>query len=276
MTCNDWENTTESCEPCCEKDLTKCGTYTPIDCNPGTFQDREKDDNVVGDDYGKTNCCTVIATCAKYSCPAGKLLKPNAASRKCATDVSSCLEDECCGRDDTKCGGYTVPCKIGYFQDPAKNSNAYTDADRLRPSSDKICCSLLAACTNSPMNGLPGYQGCLPQRIKDPSKAATKCPGGPNTCSDALCCMDDTSTCGGNKVKCDGNDLLNASHTANTKEACCYKRPKKATCVYFHGNVSTNQTVVTVSKAKIAQAPQVQMLAKNVILVVCFVAALLM
>jgi len=211
---------------CCMNKMTCLALKTTITCVAGGVYDSTKDLTVATADNKNYVCCEPKATCQALACAGTTTLKEN----RCSADVSKCKQEHCCKDDVTSCkNSGTTACKVAdTFKDATKDNVKWLNPPG---STDPTvtCCSPVARCNSA---------GCATRKkgLKlIAAQAATKCTGGPSTCSETTCCEDDTTKCGvGNKnvnPACTADQYVNPAANApdiskNTNQCCL----NKATC----------------------------------------------
>jgi len=156
------------------------------------------------------------------SCAAGYKFKATLGNATCSTNTASqatCMN--CCEADVTLCGGNTVTCAAGNYQDSTKAAIAFGADNGLTN-----CCTAKATCA--------AYT-CPAGMKPDTSAAATKCSGNAASCAsnNPSCCSLDTTKCGGNMVTCGAGKYKDSTkagiaYVNATKVADCCSA--KATC----------------------------------------------
>jgi len=159
------------------------------------------------------------------SCSAGWKLKGALTGLKCTSAMASAAActAKCCEKDTTKCGGKTVACAAGKYEDPTKAGMA-GGADA---AAEKIaCCTDKATCAAAT---------CAAGTKAMTSASATKCSSNAASCDQATCCENDTTKCGAIAVVCASGKYKDAmkagmaggADAAAQKIACC---TAKSTC----------------------------------------------
>jgi len=174
------ETVTLSASTCCEKDVTKCGGLS-VTCatgkyNHGSGTTKTNAWKIVTAAEGTklTDCCTTIAKCATYTCPAGMKDKATKATIDCASDADSCTSSTCCDVNPLTCGGNNIAAttctatthKAKCASDTSSCTSASSDTTfktsckaaeatcygtvttaTALATADGVCCEKLATCT---------------------------------------------------------------------------------------------------------------------------------
>jgi len=127
----------------------QCHAKPDVACGTGKYQDPAKGMEMkYANDY-QAKCCTAQAKCkdaAATTCPAAnyRKTKTSAADMMCMTKKCGSKDfAKCCDMDTSKCGGNTVDCGAGMYQDATKNDAAAgADAAAMK----KACCTAKATC----------------------------------------------------------------------------------------------------------------------------------
>jgi len=189
-----------------------------VTCGNGKYQDPSKAGTAKGND-AVANCCSSKNTCAGFSsCDPGKKLRDTPANTECdGANAGTCTSSKCCVPDTTLCGGGSVTCGNGKYQDPSKAGTA--------KGNDAVanCCSSKNTCDS--------HQCSAGKKLK-PTPANIECQGNnAGTCDDNRCCIADDTTCGGiGGVSCLGGFTQKASSagtaaTADNKNTVCCTAP---------------------------------------------------
>jgi hypothetical protein len=164
---------------------------------------------------------------ATGSCMAGWKLKADLTNLKCTSaTASAAVCTNCCEKDTTKCGGNTVVCGSGKYQDPTKAGMAgVNDA-----AGKTACCAVKAKCAAAT---------CAAGKKPKASANAMECASNAASCSQSTCCEKDTTKCGGNTITCGSGKYQDPTKagTAGVNDAagiaaCCAVKAKcaAATC----------------------------------------------
>lgn len=132
---------------CCTPIVHQCHAKPDVACGAGKYQDTAKGTNMkYANDY-QAKCCTAQDKCGKTAatlCSASNYMKANTKAADMLCTTKACGKPDyakCCEMDTSKCGGITVDCGAGMYQDPSKASTPTDDAGK-----KNNCCTAQATC----------------------------------------------------------------------------------------------------------------------------------
>merc|ERR1711907_307714 len=105
---------------CCTLNLASCRAAGTV-CGSGKYEDPTKYGATSGTTSAQkiANCCSNVATCSDYTCPAGYTKIASPSSMACSNAVSSCTTSTCCTPTAGTCANATMTCPSGKYKDSA-------------------------------------------------------------------------------------------------------------------------------------------------------------